>query len=65
MSHRQQRTSQESQGKRLAGHSSNQARGRETEENPEMFPFEKVNRMMTILTALQREPTSRAKNLKD
>lgn len=42
-----------------------QSRQREAEENSKMFSFEKVNRMMTILTALQRKPTSRDKNLKD
>lgn len=42
-----------------------QPRQREAEENSKMFSFEKVKRMMTILTALQRDPTSRDKNLKD
>lgn len=42
-----------------------QPRQREAEENSKMFYLEKVKRMMTILTVLQREPTSRDKNLED
>lgn len=43
-----------------------QSRQREARENSKMLPFlKRMNRMVIILTVLQRDPPSRIRNLKD